>query len=156
MPAFDGAMLFLGATTCFAAFVNGAIGYGFSSLTVPLALVFYTNRILDPAIVIIEVFVNVYVLVINLKGAGGLETSVSHLAWALARHCARGLCVGPTAAGVDQIRHVHDHFAPDPVASRGLAPPYRSKLADRSAIRVDAGHPLFGDNYLRPAFGHAV
>ncbi len=61
-------MWFLSATTCFAAFVNGAIGYGFSSLTVPLALVFYTNRILNPAIVIIEVFVNVYVLLINLKG----------------------------------------------------------------------------------------
>ncbi|WLB14362.1 sulfite exporter TauE/SafE family protein [Bradyrhizobium elkanii] len=61
-------MLFLAATTCFAAFVNGAIGYGFSSLTVPLALVFYPNRILNPAIVIIEVFVNVYVLFINLKG----------------------------------------------------------------------------------------
>ncbi|MFH0303497.1 hypothetical protein AAFX91_41645 [Bradyrhizobium sp. 31Argb] len=68
MPAFDAAMFFLAATTFFAAFVNGAIGYGFSSLTVPLALVFYTNRILNPAIVIIEVFVNVYVLSINLKG----------------------------------------------------------------------------------------
>ncbi|MGX9432145.1 MULTISPECIES: sulfite exporter TauE/SafE family protein [Bradyrhizobium] len=68
MPAFDAALFFLAATTFFAAFVNGAIGYGFSSLTVPLALVFYTNRILNPAIVIIEVFVNVYVLSINLKG----------------------------------------------------------------------------------------
>ncbi|MGF6313627.1 putative membrane protein YfcA [Bradyrhizobium sp. i1.8.4] len=68
MPEFDAAMFFLAATTCFAAFVNGAIGYGFSSLTVPLALIFYTNRVLNPAIVIIEVFVNVYVLLINLKG----------------------------------------------------------------------------------------
>ncbi len=68
MPAFDAAMFFLAATTFFAAFVNGAIGYGFSSLSVPLALVFYTNRILNPAIVIIEVFVNAYVLSINLKG----------------------------------------------------------------------------------------
>ncbi|MCA1455840.1 sulfite exporter TauE/SafE family protein [Bradyrhizobium sp. BRP22] len=67
MPAFDTAMFFLAATTFFAALVNGAIGYGFSSLTVPLALVFYTNRILNPAIVIIEVFVNLYVLCINLK-----------------------------------------------------------------------------------------
>ncbi|MGY4257421.1 putative membrane protein YfcA [Bradyrhizobium sp. USDA 4516] len=68
MPGFDASIWFLAATTCFAAFVNGAIGYGFSSLTVPLALVFYTNRILNPAIVIVEVFVNVYVLLINLKG----------------------------------------------------------------------------------------
>ncbi|MCP1844712.1 putative membrane protein YfcA [Bradyrhizobium sp. USDA 4538] len=52
----------------FAAFVNGALGYGFSSLTVPVALVFYTNRVLNPAVVIVEVFVNLYVLCINLSG----------------------------------------------------------------------------------------
>ena len=68
MPAFDAAVIFLAATAFFAAFVNGAIGYGFSSLTVPLALVFFTNRILNPAIVIVEVFVNFYVLFINLRG----------------------------------------------------------------------------------------
>src|SRR2546428_487982 len=49
----------------FAAFVNGALGYGFSSLTVPVALVFYTNRILNPALVLIEVLINLYVLFIN-------------------------------------------------------------------------------------------
>jgi uncharacterized membrane protein YfcA len=48
--------------------VNGALGYGFSSLTVPLALVFYTNRMLNPAVVLVEVFINIYVLIINLKG----------------------------------------------------------------------------------------
>ena len=48
--------------------MNGAIGYGFSSLTVPLALVFLTNRILNPAVVVIEVFLNLYVLYINLNG----------------------------------------------------------------------------------------
>ncbi|WGR93247.1 sulfite exporter TauE/SafE family protein [Bradyrhizobium sp. ISRA443] len=68
MPPFDAAAIFLAATAFFAAFVNGAIGYGFSSLTVPLALIVYTNRILNPAIVIIEVFVNFYVLLINLNG----------------------------------------------------------------------------------------
>ena len=49
----------------FAAFVNGALGYGFSSLTVPVALLFQTNRVLNPALVLIELFVNVYVLFIN-------------------------------------------------------------------------------------------
>ena len=48
-----------------AAFVNGALGYGFSSLTVPVALVFYANRVLNPALVVIEVFINLYVLYIN-------------------------------------------------------------------------------------------
>ncbi len=45
-----------------AAIVNGALGYGFSSLTVPVALLFMTNRVLNPALVIIEVGLNEYVL----------------------------------------------------------------------------------------------
>jgi uncharacterized membrane protein YfcA len=52
-------------TTLFAAFVNGALGYGFSSLTVPIALLFYTSRVINPALVLIEIFINAYVLVIN-------------------------------------------------------------------------------------------
>jgi uncharacterized membrane protein YfcA len=68
IPSFDSAALILAGISVFAAFVNGAIGYGFSSLTVPLALVFYTNRVLNPAIVLIEVFINLYVLFINRKG----------------------------------------------------------------------------------------
>jgi uncharacterized protein len=51
--------------TFFAAFVNGALGYGFSSLTVPVALLFHSSRILNPALVLIEVFINLYVLFIN-------------------------------------------------------------------------------------------
>src|SRR5207247_11242114 len=35
---------------------------------VPLSLIFYTNRILNPAVVVIEVFLNWYVLFINLSG----------------------------------------------------------------------------------------
>lgn len=67
MPVFDTAAYILILISLFAAFVNGALGYGFSSLTVPLALVFYTNRILNPAIVIMEVFINLYVLFINRR-----------------------------------------------------------------------------------------
>ena len=68
MPSIDIALIVLAGIALFAAFVNGAIGYGFSSLTVPLALVFYTNRILNPAVVLIEIFLNLYVLFINLNG----------------------------------------------------------------------------------------
>src|SRR5258706_9842204 len=65
MPAMDsGAWAVLGITF-FAAFVNGALGYGFSSLTVPVALLFHASRILNPALVLIEVFINLYVLFIN-------------------------------------------------------------------------------------------
>jgi hypothetical protein len=52
---------FVGAT------VNGALGYGFSSITVPVALLFYTNRILNPALVLVELVINGYVLFINRK-----------------------------------------------------------------------------------------
>jgi len=65
VPSLDAAVLVLGGITFLAAIVNGALGYGFSSLSVPIALVFYANRVLNPAIVIVEVFINSYVLFIN-------------------------------------------------------------------------------------------
>jgi uncharacterized protein len=68
MLSVDTGAMVLVAIALFAAFVNGAIGYGFSSLTVPLALIFYTNRVLNPAVVIVEVFINCYVLIINRRG----------------------------------------------------------------------------------------
>jgi len=65
MAAMDiGLVVLLGITFC-AAFVNGALGYGFSSLTVPVALLFHTGRILNPALVLVEVFINLYVLFVN-------------------------------------------------------------------------------------------
>jgi len=57
--------LALGAITLLAAIVNGALGYGFSSITVPLALLFLTNRVLNPALVPVEVVLNAYVLWVN-------------------------------------------------------------------------------------------
>ncbi len=64
----DSAALVLVAITLFAATVNGALGYGFSSLTVPVAVLFYANRVLNPALVIVEFVVNSYALVINRRG----------------------------------------------------------------------------------------
>src|SRR4051812_41012252 len=61
----DTAALTLIGITLFAATVNGALGYGFSSLTVPVALIFYANRLLNPALVLVEVVVNTWVLIIN-------------------------------------------------------------------------------------------
>jgi hypothetical protein len=55
----------LAAITLLAATVNGALGYGFSSITVPVALFFLTNRVLNPALVPIEVVLNAYVLWVN-------------------------------------------------------------------------------------------
>jgi uncharacterized membrane protein YfcA len=61
----DGYSLALAAITLAAAIVNGALGYGFSSITVPLALLFLTNRILNPALVLIELALNAQVLWVN-------------------------------------------------------------------------------------------
>ncbi len=63
----DAAALVLIAITLFAATVNGALGYGFSSLTVPVAVLFYANRVLNPALVLIEIVVNSYALFINRR-----------------------------------------------------------------------------------------
>ena len=60
-------MLRLVLITFFAAVVNGALGYGFSSITVPLALLFLENRVLNPALVLIEVALNAYVLSVNRR-----------------------------------------------------------------------------------------
>ncbi|MCP3471730.1 sulfite exporter TauE/SafE family protein [Bradyrhizobium sp. CCGUVB1N3] len=68
MPPLDTAVIVLAGIAFLGAFVNGALGYGFSSLTVPVALVFYANRILNPAVVLVEVATNFYVLFINLSG----------------------------------------------------------------------------------------
>jgi uncharacterized membrane protein YfcA len=62
----------LAAITLGAAIVNGALGYGFSSITVPLALLFLTNRVLNPALVPIEVALNAYVLWVNRAALGSV------------------------------------------------------------------------------------
>lgn len=58
-------LLALVLITLGAAAVNGALGYGFSSITVPLALLFLTNRVLNPALVLIEVVLNGWALWVN-------------------------------------------------------------------------------------------
>src|SRR6202011_2098088 len=55
----------LAGITLVAATINGALGYGFSSITVPLALFFFTNRVLNPALVLLEVLLNANVLWVN-------------------------------------------------------------------------------------------
>ena len=68
--------LALGVITLVAAIVNGALGYGFSSITVPLALLFLTNRVLNPALVPIEVVLNAYVLWVNRQSLPHVQRRV--------------------------------------------------------------------------------
>lgn len=76
----------LAAVSLLAATVNGAIGYGFSSITVPVALLFSTNRLLNPALVLVEVAANACTLVVNRRDVAG--------AWPVVARVAYGLPVG--------------------------------------------------------------
>src|SRR3954462_2478651 len=68
----ESSFIALASITFLAAFVNGALGYGFSSLTVPVGLLFFANRLLNPALVLIEVVINLYVLFINRSAIGAV------------------------------------------------------------------------------------
>jgi uncharacterized membrane protein YfcA len=57
----------LGMTSLVAATVNGALGYGYSSISVPIGLLVVAGRVLNPALVIIEVVVNLYALLLHRK-----------------------------------------------------------------------------------------
>jgi len=65
MAGTEGALLILFGVALFAATVNGALGYGFSSLTVPLALLFFPNKILSPALVLVELAINSWLVIMN-------------------------------------------------------------------------------------------
>lgn len=84
--------------TLFAAIVNGALGYGFSSITVPLALLFLTNRVLNPALVLIEVGLNAYVLWVNRDAL----PSIRHRVLPIVIGLAPGVIVGTLI--VSQVR----------------------------------------------------
>jgi uncharacterized membrane protein YfcA len=80
----DSHVFVLVGITLFAATVNGALGYGFSSLTVPVALLFLTNRVLNPALVPIEVVLNAYVLWVNRASIPNVWARVKPIVIALA------------------------------------------------------------------------
>jgi uncharacterized protein len=60
-------LLVLAVTSLGAATVNCALGYGYSSTSVPIALLVVAGRVLNPALVIVEVAINVYALFWNRK-----------------------------------------------------------------------------------------
>src|SRR5436305_5068502 len=91
-------VLYLVLITLVAGIVNGGLGYGFSSITVPLALLFLTNRVLNPALVLIEVVLNAYVLWVN--------RAALRLVWHRTRPVVLGLMPG-VAAGTLIVAQVH-------------------------------------------------
>jgi uncharacterized membrane protein YfcA len=63
----NGGELAIAVVALIAATVTGALGYGFSSMTVPAALLVYTGRVLNPALVLVEVFMNAVALWTNRR-----------------------------------------------------------------------------------------
>jgi uncharacterized membrane protein YfcA len=83
-------LIVLASITFIAATVNGAIGYGFSSITVPVALLYYTNRILNPALVLVELVINSYVLFMNRASIPNIWKRVAPILIGLAMGVAVG------------------------------------------------------------------
>jgi uncharacterized membrane protein YfcA len=79
--------------TFLAAIVNGALGYGFSSITVPIALLFLANRVLNPALVLIEVVLNAYVLWNNRDALKAVWARVAPIVVGLAPGVAIGTAI---------------------------------------------------------------
>lgn len=58
----DWSSIWLAVVALGAATINGAIGYGFSSIVTPIALLWFSNKVLNPSLVIVELVVNVSLL----------------------------------------------------------------------------------------------
>jgi uncharacterized protein len=65
-------MIVLALISALAAIAYGALGYGFSSIAVPLGLLVVSNRQLNPVLVLVGVPMNAYALWINRRGLPGV------------------------------------------------------------------------------------
>jgi hypothetical protein len=90
------AFVTLAVTSFVAATVNGALGYGYSSISVPIALLVTVGRVLNPALVIVEVAINLYSLFWNRRAARRVIRRVIPLAAGLVP----GVIVGSLLLGV--------------------------------------------------------
>src|SRR5881397_1779582 len=133
--------------TLLAATVNGALGYGFSSITVPVALLFYTNRVLNPALVWVEVALNTYVLWVN-------RASIPHV-WRRVVPMILGLAPG-VALGAAQARDVHRPAAPDSAAGSRFSQTHQGRAPPRAGLRRRPRRAVLGHDDLRPAAGGDV
>src|SRR5215813_13574632 len=95
------ALLVLALTSLVAATVNGALGYGYSSISVPIALLVIAGRVLNPALVIVEVAINLYALWWNRHAAGRVLGRVVPLAAGLVPGVIVGALLLGTVAPTD-------------------------------------------------------
>src|SRR6516164_7400651 len=146
MSPLDPAVIVLAGIALSAAFVNGALGYGFSSLTVPVALVFYANRVLNPAVVVVEVFINLYVLVINLDGVRAVWKRVVPILIGLLP----GIAAGSYLLAAIQPSWIKfgTYGGILPLPGSRLAETGPVDMARRSPFPIGAGHRVLGDDHF--------
>jgi uncharacterized membrane protein YfcA len=75
-------LLLVGVTTA-AATINGALGHGFSTLTVPVALLWIAQRLLNPVLVLLEVILNLWAFLMSLGDFPAVAKRVRPIALAL-------------------------------------------------------------------------
>ena len=71
----DSGLITLALVILLAAAVNGRLGYGFSTITAPVADVLH-DRVVNPALVLVEVALNAYLLFINRKSISSRSDAV--------------------------------------------------------------------------------
>src|SRR5271167_702001 len=62
-----GLIIFFALLSLAASVVNGGLGYGYSSLSTPLALLVFVNKIINPAYVLLEAGINTFMLFLSGK-----------------------------------------------------------------------------------------
>jgi uncharacterized protein len=60
-------IIFFAVLSLVASVVNGGLGYGYSSLSTPLALLVFVNKIINPAYVLLEAGINTFMLLLSGK-----------------------------------------------------------------------------------------
>jgi uncharacterized membrane protein YfcA len=66
-------LIFLALLSLAASFVNGGLGYGYSSLSVPVAILVIANRIINPVYVLVEACMNTVML--GLAGKANIKAT---------------------------------------------------------------------------------
>jgi uncharacterized protein len=79
----DWTTIWLALVALVASVINGAIGYGFSSVVTPIALLWYSNKILNPAVVSVELLVNVALLFRERKYISATKARAMPVVWTL-------------------------------------------------------------------------
>lgn len=62
-----GVIVFFALLSLAASVVNGGLGYGYSSLSTPLAILVFVNKIVNPAYVLLEAGINTFMLALSGK-----------------------------------------------------------------------------------------